>query len=223
MKTTGRAPVTKPAAKQRPAAEAELDSVDEICSIRIELLDTEPLIWREVEVPTSVTLKVLHDIVQIAMGWFDCHLWQFTIQGATYGPSMKGDFDGGPDKNAGKVRLRDVLAPRRTRIDYLYDMGDSWEHRLTVTSIRQGDPGTSYPRYVAGEWAAPPEDCAGIPGFYSALEAMADPAHPENAEMTEWLDGYDPKELDELPRKLALGRIANRLRAAGKRSPKAAS
>jgi len=26
------------------------------------------LIWRQVEVPTSITLKVLHDIIQIVMG-----------------------------------------------------------------------------------------------------------------------------------------------------------
>ena len=45
------------------------DSFSQICTIRIELLDTDPPIWREVEVPTSITLKVLHDIVQITMGW----------------------------------------------------------------------------------------------------------------------------------------------------------
>jgi hypothetical protein len=29
-------------------------------------------------------------------------------------------------------------APRKTTIDYLYDFGDCWEHRL-VTNIRAGD------------------------------------------------------------------------------------
>lgn len=47
--------------------------------LTIALLDTDPLIWREVEVPTSITLKALHDIVQITMGWLDDHLWEFTI------------------------------------------------------------------------------------------------------------------------------------------------
>src|SRR5207247_5919110 len=28
----------------------------------------------------------------------------------------------------------------------------------------------SYPRYIAGERNAPPEDCGGIPGFYATLE-----------------------------------------------------
>lgn len=45
------------------------DSVNEIATVRIELRHTDPVIWRQVEVPTSITLKVLHDIIQVAMGW----------------------------------------------------------------------------------------------------------------------------------------------------------
>jgi hypothetical protein len=167
-----------------------------------------------------VTLKVLHDIVQIAMGWFDYHLWEFTIGGETYGLPMDEDWGTAPRVDATKVRLRDVLQPRKTRIDYLYDMGDSWEHRLIVTNIRPGEADVSYPRYVGGEWACPPEDCGGIPGFYDALAALADPAHPDHAEKSEWLDGYDPAEIDELPLKIAMGRIANRRNAARKRLTK---
>jgi hypothetical protein len=209
---------TKPAAKA--AASSALHSFNEICSIRIELRHTNPLIWREVEVPTSITLKVLHDVVQIAMGWFDYHLWEFTIDRRTYGLPMDEDWGMAPRIEALKVRLRDVLKPRKTTIDYLYDMGDSWEHRLTVTNIRQGEPEMSYPRYIAGEWAAPPEDCGGIPGFYDALAARGDPTHPEHAGITEWLDENDPTEIDELPLKIALGRIANRRNAARKRLTK---
>jgi hypothetical protein len=29
--------------------------------------ENDPLIWGQVEIPTSITLKVLHDIIQIAM------------------------------------------------------------------------------------------------------------------------------------------------------------
>jgi len=36
--------------------------------VRIELRDTDTLIWREVEVPTSVTPKVLHDVIQAVIG-----------------------------------------------------------------------------------------------------------------------------------------------------------
>ena len=134
-----------------PGSRATFDSFSEIATVRIELHDTDPVIWRQVEVPTSITLKVLHDIIQAAMGWFDCHLWEFTIDKRRYGLPMDEDWGTEPRTNAAKVRLRDVLRSRKTRIDYLYDFGDCWEHRLTVTNTRTGDPDLSYPRYIAGE------------------------------------------------------------------------
>jgi hypothetical protein len=78
-----------------------------------------------------------------------------------------------------------------------------------VTNIRAGDPDFPYPRYIAGERNAPPEDCGGIPGCYDTLDAAADPKHPNHAEAKKWLDDYDPDVSDELPIKYALGRIAN--------------
>ena len=60
----------------------------------------------------------------------------------------------------------------------------------------------------------PPEDCGGIPGYHTMLEALADPEHQDHAEVAEYLDGWDPKEIDELPLRIALGRIANRRNAA---------
>lgn len=201
----------------KPAAS---DSVNEIATVRIELRDTEPPIWREVEVPTSITLKALHDIIQAAMGWFDYHLWEFTIQKQRYGLPMDEDWGTAPRREAAKVRLRDVLKPRKTTIDYLYDFGDSWEHRLTVTRVRAGDPQASYPRYVGGERNAPPEDCGGIPGFYDMLDALADPDHPNYADAKEWADDYDPDKIDELAIKYALLRIANPRNAAKARSTK---
>jgi hypothetical protein len=151
------------------------------------------------------------------MGWLDYHLWEMVIDGQTYGLPMDEDWGTSPRKVAEKVRLRDVLAPGKTRIDYTYDFGDCWEHTLTVSDVRTGDPATAYPRFIAGERDCPPEDCGGIPGFYEMLEARADPTHPDHADITEWLDGYDPDELDALPIQVALGRIAARRNAAAKR------
>lgn len=197
------------------------DSFHEIATLRIELVDSDPPIWRQVEAPTSITLKVLHDIVQATIGWFDCHLWEFTVGGRKYGPPMD---DGGmePRKDAAKVRLRDLLRSRKAVLDYLYDFGDGWEHRITVADVRSGEPGVRYPRYVGGGQNGPPEDCGGIPGFYAMLEARADPGHPDHADIVEWLDDYDPEQIDELPIKIALGRIANRRNAVGARIGKRA-
>ena len=198
------------------------ESVNEIATVRIELRHTEPLIWREVEVPTSITLKVLHDVIQAAMGWFDYHLWEFTINKRRYGLPMDEDWGTEPRLEASKLRLRDVLKPGKTVIDYMYDFGDSWEHRLTVTKVRAGEPDVRYPRYIGGERNCPPEDCGGLPGFYDLLDALADPAHPNHADAKEWADEYDPDVIDELPLKVALGRIAKRRSAAKARITKAA-
>ena len=165
---------SKAAANDTSAA----DSFNQICTVRIELLDTDPLIWREVHVPTSITLKVLHDIVQITMGWLDQHLWEFKIDGRIYGLPMDDDWGTAPRTDAIKVRLREVLKPRKTNVEYLYDFGDSWEHRITVTKIRPGLPGVSYPHYIAGEWDCPPENCGGVPGYYHMHDALADPRAP---------------------------------------------
>jgi hypothetical protein len=198
---------------------AAQDNLDQIATLRIELLDTEPLIWRQVEVATSSTLKDLHTVIQAAMGWANQHLWEFRIGRQVYGKPIPGDVWGGPAVlNAGRVRLAELLGPRKTVIGYTYDMGDSWEHRLTFTHVRSADPALAYPRYVAGERPAPPEDCGGIPGFYEALQAVADPSHPDHEDALDWLDGYDPDHFNELALKVAVGRIASRRRAAKARS-----
>lgn len=198
------------------------DSVNEIATVRIELRHIEPVIWREVEVPTSITLKILHDVIQAAMGWFDYHLWEFTIDKRKYGLPMDEDWGTKPRFEASKVRLRDVLKPRKTVIDYIYDFGDGWEHRLTVTHVRAGEPDVHYPRYIGGERNCPPEDCGGLPGFFDLLEALADPTNPNHADAKEWADDYDPDLIEELPIKIALGRIAKRRSAAKVRIAKTA-
>ena len=190
-----------------------VDSVNEICTLRIELRDSDPLIWRQIEVPTSITLKILHDVVQAAMGWFDQHLWEFRIGQRWFGLPMDEDWGTEPRTEAAKVHLRELLTPRRTVITYVYDFGDEWEHRLILTNIRPSEPGIGYPRYVAGEGNAPPEDSGGIPGFYEKLDIAANPSHPECHEIKTWLDDYDPNIIDELQIKIALGRIAKRRNA----------
>jgi hypothetical protein len=34
---------------------------------------------------------------------------------------------------AARLTLEDLLRPRVTRLGYTYDMGDCWEHQLTLT------------------------------------------------------------------------------------------
>lgn len=198
------------AACQNGGVSAEDNATPEtIATLRIELIDSDPPIWREVEVPIAMTLKQLHAVVQAVMEWEDAHLWEFTIGREQIASSR-----------AARVTLQDLLRPRLTRLGYTYDMGDCWEHLLTLTKPRPADPALAYPRFIAGENPAPPEDCGGIPGFYAQLEALADPAHPDHQDATEWFGDFDPNHFDEQPVKDRLTRIANRRRkTSGKKPP----
>src|SRR5262249_58232142 len=69
---------------------------------------------------------------------------------------------------------------RKTVIDYIYDFGDCWEHRLTVTNVRAGEPGVSYPRYIGGERNGPFEDCGGIPGLLRTAGSPRRPKPPKS-------------------------------------------
>ena len=174
-----------------------------IATLRIDLRYSDPPIWREIEVPVAMTLKQLHAVVQAAMQWEDAHLWEFAVGRERVGSSR-----------AAKLTVQALLRPRTTKLTYIYDFGDYWEHQLTLTKPRAADPGQAYPRYLGGENPAPPEDCGGIPGFYAKIEALADPDHPDHDDTKDWIGDFDPNRFDEQPIKDRLARIANRRRSA---------
>ena len=161
------------------------DSFNQICRVRIELLDTDPLIWREVEVPTSIMLKVLHDVVQVTMGWLDLHLWEFTIDDRTYGLPMDEVWGATPRIEAIKIRLgRHAKGrPHDDRLHLRLRRQLVASHR--DTKIRHGLLGVSYPHYLGGEWDCPPEDCGGVPTYYTMLDALADLKHPDHTKVAE--------------------------------------
>jgi len=42
-------------------------------------LGISPMIWRRILEPSTTTLRELHRIIQVAMGWERIHLFQFNI------------------------------------------------------------------------------------------------------------------------------------------------
>ena len=50
-----------------------------IARIRIELEGTDPLVWRELDLPLSTTLATLHDLIQVAMRWQSYYLFEQTF------------------------------------------------------------------------------------------------------------------------------------------------
>lgn len=149
-------------------------SEDAIAILRIELEGIEPLIWRRVGVRVSGNLQDLHRLIQAALGWIDCHLWQFRAGDRNYSMIIPDDLDWNSRiTDAQTIQLHALLDAGVTQIGYIYDFGDNWEHRILVERIKAGEAGAVYPQYLGGERRCPPEDCGGIPGYYDFLDSIA--------------------------------------------------
>ena len=53
--------------------------------LKVRLLGISPMIWRRVMIPTTMTLRELHGVLQVAMGWEGIHLYAFDIYAVQYG------------------------------------------------------------------------------------------------------------------------------------------
>ena len=91
-----------------------------------------------------------------------------------------------------------MTALRKSTLNYVYDFGDYWEHRIKVEKTLVPVPGLELPFCVAGACATPPENCGGVPGYVELVQAMADPGHPEDDNVAEWigLDTWDATAFD---------------------------
>jgi hypothetical protein len=168
----------------------------DIYQIKVTLLGARPPIWRRLLVPASMTIEQLHDVLQVAMGWEDCHMHEFRIGQQRFGqPDPEARLMGLPGAASERdARLYKVLRKAGAKAVYTYDFGDGWEHGVAVEKVLPPAAGQAYPVCVGGKRHGPPEDCGGLPGFYNLLEAVADPKHQEHDDMLDWLGAdFDPE------------------------------
>lgn len=178
-----------------------------IYQLKITLKDVRPPIWRRVQVASERTLGKLHQIIQETMGWTNSHLHTFVIGGMEYGqPMPEYDFD---VRNEQRVKLSQVIAGEKFKFLYTYDMGDSWEHEILVEKLLPTDPQVRYPVCLTGKRACPPEDCGGVWGYASFLEAIRQPDHSEHEAMLEWVGGEFDSEFFDLD---AVNRLLRQIR-----------
>jgi hypothetical protein len=173
--------------------------------LKISLQNSKPPIWRRVQVPSNITLGELHHVIQQAMGWYDCHLHQFTVGGIDYGePAPEWEFE---VENENRVRLEQVAPEPKNKLSYQYDFGDDWQHQILVEKVLPAEPDVTYPICLKGKRACPPEDCGGVWGYDDFLQAIQDPNHPEHETMLEWIGGdFDPEafSVDEVNQRLRM-------------------
>ena len=165
--------------------------------IKITLRGTKPPIWRRVLIEDDISFMDLHYIIQAAMGWYNAHLFEFDMRGLSIGMPFEDGFGDGPEQDANEVKVSTYLNKKGDKMPYVYDFGDSWDHLITVEKVEPLQKEDKLPICIKGKGNCPPEDCGGIWGYYSMLEAIKDKNHPEHEDMLEWIgDDFDPDAFD---------------------------
>lgn len=162
--------------------------------LRITLRGSRPPIWRRALVKSDISLRRLHRILQIVMGWTDSHLYEFEVHGNDYGDPHP-DY-GGTMLSARTMKLNRAVPAAGERFVYRYDFGDGWEHDVVVEKVLV-EQAHRHAVCLGGKRSCPPEDCGGIGGYAEFLAALGDPRHPEHESMRDWIGGeFDPEEFD---------------------------
>ena len=159
-------------------------------TLRIELKMSEPLVWRELEVPSSISLSSLAQAILLAMGWSEDHLHQFIGKGKNYyntsqnAPSSPFNME---DKDGSRYGISHLLQKVGDSTIFEYDFGDSWNHvvKLKAKADYANDE-KPIVRLIGGAKACPPDDCGGIWRYNYLVQQMQE--KPNSRELREFYD-----------------------------------
>ncbi|GAA4359937.1 hypothetical protein GCM10023166_00180 [Paeniglutamicibacter cryotolerans] len=179
-----------------------------IHTLRLELQEVEPAIWRTFEVDGGIRLDQFHEILQVVMGWTNSHLHGYSsrppfervgsgtppiIEWLMESSLIEQEVDGIDEMQA---TLSSALAATGGRLYYTYDFGDNWLHLITEISAKPADLQDPVVRILEGAHAAPPEDCGGIGGFANLQRVLGGEDTEERTDLQAWLDfisgGWNP-------------------------------
>ena len=168
-----------------------------VLQIKIWLIGISPMVWRRVLVPAAFTLRELHGVIQVVMGWEGFHLFQFCLRAVRYGSWELSTSS--PDITLAALRLR-----TGARFIYEYDLNIPWRHEVRVEDRLPPGVRKTYPLCTGGGGACPPEDCGGPESFMArrddrfSFDALEDlDTMVEVLQQVALKDGSEPLALDQ--------------------------
>ena len=159
-------------------------------TLRIELENSEPLIWRELEVPSNLCLTSLAQAILLAFGWNEDHLHQFLESRKNHYATSLNELGGTlypGTKDGSRYGVSHLLKKQGDSVLFEYDYGDSWYHKVKLKSVADyADYETKAVRLIGGANACPPDDCGGIYRYRHLVELMQ--KKPQSSELSEFYD-----------------------------------
>ncbi|NQX12354.1 plasmid pRiA4b ORF-3 family protein [Microbacteriaceae bacterium VKM Ac-2855] len=152
-------------------------------TLRIEATLMETGIRRLLQLDGAMTLAELHQVLQVAFGWEDRHLHEFSDDASPTADSLRwldaealaDGFEGLPEN---EWSVASAFGATGGEFYYGYDFGDGWTHRLDLLATRAALDGEPHARVIEGELGPALEDAGGPAGYATLVEAWGDPAHP---------------------------------------------
>jgi hypothetical protein len=153
-----------------------------------------------------LSLADLHEGLQLAFGWQNCHLHDFYAGGIRFGVRVD-ESELIVDERGASLG---AVAKVGGELVYHYDFGDDWEHRIVVESVIAN--GSDVIICTGGARACPPEDCGGPPGYENLLRVLADPTDEQHTSMKQWVGRrFDPERFDPAALNKRLATLSRRL------------
>lgn len=178
-----------------------------IYQFKITLNDSVPTVWRQIQIPDNYSFYDFHCAIQVMMGLSGSHLHEFSMMNLETREliaigDLDPDFDDDDVLDGTKTMIKDYFSMKNKKSLYEYDFGDGWEYAIVLEEITKPVPGTKYPKCIAGERAAPPEDCGGIVRYneiVNIIENLPTASKEDKRKLVEFLkwlevDHFDPSE-----------------------------
>lgn len=144
--------------------------------LHVSITFSDPLIWRRVQVPGTLTLAGLHEVIQKSMGWSDSHVHQFIVGKISFEPTMRTNAPRVSKRfDEDKYQLHTLEEGMNFLFSYIYDAGEAWEHEIHLEEVVPATTPLSGPIVLAGERACPPEDVGDIHEYHQLITAFENP------------------------------------------------
>ena len=165
----------------------------DVYQLKLTVHEIRPAIWRRILVRSDTTLARLHLVIQVLMGWYDYHLYQFRIANEPHGPPRDDDADYGYRKSV-KVSIATAFAKGLDTIIYEYDFGDGWEIGIRLEKKIPERIQRERAICTGGARHGPMEDSGGPHGYQEMLGILRNPHHEEHDEIEQWIgSNFDPE------------------------------
>ncbi|MBK9321644.1 MAG: plasmid pRiA4b ORF-3 family protein [Bdellovibrionaceae bacterium] len=150
---------------------------------KISLNNTQPEVWRRIQILEGASLRTLHYAIQDVFWWRGTHSYIFNVGDEKYAdPEYDYEFEGWLDDS--KIKISRIVE-KHSEFEFIYDFGDWWSHKVIFEGAVNADLKEKYPVCIGGKYAAPPEDCGGPPGFEEFRTVIANPKSSKHKELAE--------------------------------------